>query len=499
MMGPLGTRRKALHLAVAAVTAGTLAGCSVAPKVITPAEHQALVVADRALMFVEQEPRGERITLEEAIARALKYNLEARVQMMEQVVRAGQLDLSRYEMLPTLAANAGWVTRSNENLVVSENTVTGATSTDPTLSQDRQRSTANLTLTWNILDFGVSYLQARQNADNMLIAEQRRRRLLNQVMQQVRDAYWRAATAEPLAEEARPMLEQAHQALADARSTETLRLRSPVDSLNYQKGLLQVIRSLEQIQRDEAIAKAELASLMGLPPSTRMRLVLPPKESMRVPEVALGVAEMEELALQQRPELIEEAYQKRIAALEVRKALLGMLPGLTFNFGANYDSNSYNVNNDWLDAGARVSWNLFSIASGPQAIEVAEARESLADARRLALGMAVVTQVHVGYQEYLRRRHNFEQTRALDEIEQRLFGHAERAAEAQSESPLQLIRARLAALYSEVGMYQAYSDLQSATANLYLSVGMNPLPFDVSDRDLGTLTQAVAEGMAQWQ
>lgn len=485
-------------MTVLAVAVSAATGCAVRPQPIDAESHRLLMSSDREAMYAEQEPIGETISLEEAIARAISYNLEARVALMEQEVRRGQFDLSRIEMLPRLAANAGWSTRNNEHLVVSQNTVTGTRSTDPTVSQDRERETADLTLSWNILDFGVSYLQAKQNADELLIAEQRRRQMANQIVQQVRVAYWRAATAEPLAREAKPLLVDARKALEDARQTEARRLVAPLDSLNIQKGLIEVIRNLEQVERDMTIAKVELAMLMGLPQGTRFSLQLPQAETMSLPQIDMDLASMEQLALNQRPELMEEGYQKRISALESRKALLRMLPGLNLYAGANYDSNSYLVNNSWYEAGARVSWNLLSLASGPRAMRLAEARQELGEARRQALGMAVISQVNIGYQEYLRKQYLFEQTRELHAIEQRILGHMQRGSDASAQSPLQLIRARLAALYAEVNLHQSYADAQGAAANLYVSMGLNPLPVAVEGHDLATLKTSIGQVLAQW-
>ena len=102
---------------------------------------------------------------------------------------------------------------------------------------------------------------------------------------------------------------------------------------------------------------------------------------------------MESLALTARPELREEDYRKRITAQEARKALLRMLPGIELNAGANYDSNKYLDNQSWADAGLQVSWNLFSVFSGPAARRYAEGQMDLGDLRRLALSVAVITQV----------------------------------------------------------------------------------------------------------
>ena len=60
------------------------------------------------------EPISGPLTIEEAIARALKFNLERRVRMLEEAVALGQYEAGRYDMLPKLLAQAGYRSRSED-------------------------------------------------------------------------------------------------------------------------------------------------------------------------------------------------------------------------------------------------------------------------------------------------------------------------------------------------------------------------------------------------
>lgn len=475
-----------------ALAVASLAGCAVMPEPLTESAERESILADRQRIAQAQPAPTAPVSLDEAVARSLKYNLDHRLAMMEGVLAARQLEVLRYEMLPKLAANAGWTTRSNEYLTMSNGAV------NPTASQDSNRAVWDLGLTWNILDFGVSYYQARQNADQLLIAQERQRKVVNQVVQQVRSAYWRAATAELLSKDVADMLVQARQALADARTVEKQLLAPPLETLQYQKGLVGLVKELEQLQYGEAVAKAELRSLMGLPPGSAFTVRLPTAAQMTMPEWGMGLEQMEELALLRRPELREERLQTRIASNEARKALLRLLPGVTLFATANHDSNSYLVNNNWSDAGMRVSWNLFNLLTGPKVVEASEAQQEVGEWRRMALGMAVLTQVNVGYQQFLRARGHFAQANELNRIEQRIYGHMKNAANVQAQTRLQEIRARLSSLYAEVARYQSYAELQGAIANLYVTLGMDLLPPGTTDGDLARVQVEVGKTFAQW-
>lgn len=475
-----------------------ISACAVTPVPLTQAELEELIDHDLSLTFVEQEPIDEPITLEGALARALKYNLDHRLMLMEEALRNDQLHLSRYDMLPTLTANAGYITRSNDNLNLSRDTGTDRLSTDPSISQDRNLANADLTLTWNILDFGVSYYQAHQNANQLLIANERRRRVINQIVQQVRAAYWRAATSAPLYEQVQPLLAQAEQALNDSREVEAQRLSPPLETLQYQKGLVEIVRELQGMEMDLAIAKSELASLMGLSPGQSYELALPSPEDMQAPALNLSIEKMEEIALLRRPELIEERYQQRITALDTKKAMLRLFPGLTLSTSANHNSNSYLVNQNWADAATRLSWNLMNLVSGKATLNASEAAEDVALMRRLSLNMAALTQVHVGYQQFLRASSSYQQAQILDDIEGRIFEHVSQAADNSAQSPLQRIRAQMAAIYAEVNSFRAYAEVHSALANLYVSMGLDLLPESVESHDIDHLADNIHEVLVKW-
>jgi len=168
-----------------------LAGCAVAPKPLTLQENSASAQEDLASIIAKLEPLSGPLTLPQATARAIRNNLEARVRQMDAMAQLRQLDLSRYDMLPRLALSAGYTSRSNDAFGLGYQPG-GAISSVPSAAVERSHSTYNAALTWNVLDFGLSYYRATQNADQVLVAEERRRRALQNLVLDVRLAWWRA-------------------------------------------------------------------------------------------------------------------------------------------------------------------------------------------------------------------------------------------------------------------------------------------------------------------
>lgn len=428
-------------------------------------------------MYQNQEPISAPLTLDDAIARTLKYNLENRLKMMEEALSVGQVDLARMDMLPKLVAAAGYSTRNNDLVTDSMNVSTGQPIVSNAISQDRTRTTTDLAFSWNALDFGVSYHYAHQQADRSLIVKERRRKTVQMLMQQVRHAYWLASGAQVLEGQFEPLLKNVNLALANADRVEKEKLRPPLEILNYRKSMLEIVRQIEGMRDELAQAKPSLAALMNLAPGTPFELVVPVQ--LAIPKVTMTLAQMEEKSLMQRPELFEADLQERISVAETKKALLRMLPGIEIYAGPHYDSNSYLHNNQWADAGVRVSWNLFSLFSAPKQREAAKMQVEISRVQRLALNMAVLTQTHVALREYAGRTRQYELSQTLFEIDQKILEHTHAAAANDAQSKVNEIRSGVAALMSEYRRYQSYAALQSTYGQLMVSIGENTQPADV--------------------
>ena len=78
-----------------------LAACgSVSPKPFSQAEIGERVSQDVASMYKDQEVMAAPIDFHEAAARALKYNLDYKLKLMETALSRSLHDVSTYEMLP---------------------------------------------------------------------------------------------------------------------------------------------------------------------------------------------------------------------------------------------------------------------------------------------------------------------------------------------------------------------------------------------------------------
>ena len=181
-----------LYWSLIAAAAAALSACAVHPTPFTQSEHAKAARAGRVEMTAQQEAINGPITLDEAMARAIHYNLDSRVKMMEEALAQKQLDLANFDLLPKLTASAGYTARDRLLASRSVGLASGSTTVPPSYSSDKTDRTYDIGFAWNLLDFGVSYYEAKESADHVLMLEQRRRKVIQLMMQQVREAYWQA-------------------------------------------------------------------------------------------------------------------------------------------------------------------------------------------------------------------------------------------------------------------------------------------------------------------
>lgn len=462
------------------------------PQPFTAEEIKLQVREERQRLFRDQEPLSRKVSLYDAMARAVKYNLDHQVKRIEEALARGNLDRARYDLLPRMAASVRYSERNNENGSASRSLITGAQSLEFSTSQEKQQFSADIIQVWNVLDFGVGYTQALQTADEVLISEEWRRKAVQNIVQDVRYAYWKAVNAERLLPEMDRLLKRVEQALERAREMEKTRVQDPVKTLAYQQELLETVKLLWSMRRELSMAKTELAALMNLEPGVDFSLALDHDQGQALSRL-LSLEVLEEYALEGRPELRIESYNKRISSNEVKKAMLSMLPGLEINLNANYDDNVYLYNNSWLQAGLSVSWNVFNLLTGPKTIRVAEVQQELADKRYLAAAMMVLTQVHLAHQSYYLSMKEYEIAAQLEEVLRRRLWHAEAAKKALAGSEQEEIRNQAAALSARMNRGLAQAQLQDALGRVLSSTGTDPLPAAVSADDLEAVAQFMEE------
>ncbi|GGK73537.1 TolC family protein [Amphritea balenae] len=495
----VGLLKKA-GLPVAGVAAVLLlSGCaSILPESLTSEQVAQVAALDKEKNANDVPALQGALTLEEAIARALKYNLEHRTRMLEQTYSVAQLEESRFDLLPQLNLGADYTNRSEPNLRRNESLSGGGVFDPSTVSTAQEHTVSQLGLTWSLLDYGVSYYNAKQQANQTLIATERRRKAMHQLTQKVQGTYWRAMAAQKLRAEVRKTIREADKALEDAVQVEKERIKTPMESLSYQRSLLENLRTLEAVEDELKVAKLELNALINLPVASDYALV-EPEGAAKLAALQLSLGQMETLAIANNADLREENYNVDNAVLETRKSMVKLFPGIKFSYGLKHDNDNFLVEESWQDASLSVNANLINLFSYGAVKARAESLEVLSEQRRMAMQMNLLAQVHISAQQFDSSRQQFDRADNIWRVDDRMLQITLAAQDAQTQSGLNLIASKTTTILSLLRRYQALADMHAASGQVQATLGLEPQVASLDLIGLSELTMKVKEAQENWQ
>ena len=295
-----------------------LSSCARSPKEITLNETNERVEKD--ILKIEQIKKENetwedniKIDLYTAIALAIKNNRELKIKQLETGIAYRQIDKVEFEMLPAIAANAGYSGSERYNASASATVPTtdlaGSIGTSFSTSRERDVNSQDIGFTWNALDFGLSFIRAGQEANRYLITEEMERKAEHNIVRDVIKAYWNTISADKLIKKYDPLLIEVDKALNDSQKIEELLLTKPMDALLYQKELLDIQRALQSQKEIFIDARIQLAGLMGLLPNQKFTII-PTDDPLTI--LNMDLEGMEKYALINRPELIKSHYDEKI-------------------------------------------------------------------------------------------------------------------------------------------------------------------------------------------
>ena len=373
----------------------------------------------------------ERLTLAQAVARALENNPDLAIDAPGQKAARSDFAATRAGYLPRLDFEQSYLAGNNPVFVfgtlLTQQRFTAANFALPSLnSPDAVNNLqTRVTVQQNIWDFGRTGARRGEARLGIEIADQSHADHLRQVLLQVFEGYYSASLA-------RSSLETAEIALKSAQALEA-QAKSQVESgLTVEADLLRsrVYLSTAEQQRIQArgqleIAGAQLNRLMG------EALGVPLRETAPLSPVTTPPPSEEALLAEQRQKrpdyqrLVTEVHEAELAVRARQKEFLPTLAGFTSWEADNPSLTEYGGNN-WT-AGITLRWNL--LAGGSDKAQLDAARQRLEQKRRqlAAMESAMAFEVRSAVIQY---RSAEEQVKAAQ------------AAEAESEESLRILRNR---------------------------------------------------------
>lgn len=480
---------RALKSACVVLVAG-LAAC--APRLASEPVHTGSVAAQiRADLAADTSLSVRPLDVHDAVARTLIHNQELRSERLARLLAEADAGLATAEMLPEVVASSQVYARSNVAATSSASAAAPTVRGGYAVGSERVSRSRDLSMSWNVLDFGVSYFRARQAAHKAQIAAEQQRRTTAVLIEETRVAFWQALALQRLDAGLTRLDGEMARAIADAGRLRAAGLTDPVEALSSERDLLSVRRELDQQRKGLVGADLRLRALMNFPETAP--LVLVDRPAPTIPAVGrASFGSIAEAVLVNRPEIRQAALEQRITAEEARIALLELVPNLQLVLGDQLDQNPFLLNQGWVSLASRASWQIVKLLQYPAKSQVIAGQGDLARQRTRALAIAVILQAEVALARLDQVQREHRTLVDLARVQRRLATQVEIQSHVGRSGAQVATLERMNALLAEARRDAVAGEVQGAHAAVLTSFG-----FDLADADVasGRSVDEVAAGL----
>ncbi|HSU29864.1 MAG TPA: TolC family protein [Bryobacteraceae bacterium] len=320
--------------------------------------------------------------LYELIDIAEEQNPATRVSWNRLKQAAANLGVAKSALYPTLALNVPAI--QERAFLVFPNVLL------PILKADSERmdvTTVNpvLRLNYLIFDFGERRGAIDAAHANLFVSGTALNDTHERIALQVTTSYYGVLSAKGLVDAARASLKDAEASERSVQDRLNQGLATLPNLLNAKAQLQQATYTLENSTGTEEIATSKLAQSVGLDPTSTLKI----KNMTDAPERSELEDSVEQLidhALIQRPDLLEQVGQIRVADAEIKEARSALYPTVKAQAQGGYDSmrtvtnagpTPYIHQGNW-QAQVSLSWTIFDARRRRYRIIEAEARKRVA-------------------------------------------------------------------------------------------------------------------------
>jgi outer membrane protein len=420
----------------------------------------------------------QRLSLSEAVTRALENNPDLAVDAPGQQAARSEFKATRAGYLPRLDFEQSYLAGDNPVFVfgtlLTQRRFTADNFALPSLNDPS--ATDNLqtraTMQQNIWDFGRTGNRREQARLGIEMADQSHEDHKRQVLLSVFDGYYSTSLAGDALETARLALRSAEAIESQAKARVESGLAIEADLLRSRVYLSTAKQQQIQAQGQIEAAHAQLNRLMGNP----LGATVGPTAPLAITHISLP-SEESLLAEQKkrRPDyqsLLAELRQAELAVRARSKERLPVIAGYTTWEADNPSLHEYGGSN-W-SAGITLRWNLF--AGGSDAAQLEAARQRLEQKKRQISAMDSAMALEI-------RRALIQYRAAEQQVE------AARADEAQSEESLRILRNRYdAGLATMTDLLSAETARSSVHTNLAQAVYRQRLSYAQIEYAAGILS-----------
>ena len=465
--------------ALGALSALVFAGCAPSSEIpMDSTKHLTQIKADINEIHDKSDTSGTiELSLENTIDMALRNNLDARVSSIEALIAQDNISLAEFRMMPNINASATYTRRNNDAASSSQSVITGTQSLEPSTSSDQSRRLADIETQWNIVDAVIAYLDGKVANDRALIAQERLKKVKQNIRVDTINAYWRAYAGQQTQENYQNLIKTGKTINQHVQQAYNERLISIDAMAERQKNILDQTRAITRLFDDQGLANIELKSLMAMPVHQNIHLTTDPKTAIHDYKHYNGkpTQELIESALLNRPELREIYIDRNISVKNTEKELIRTFPGLNLIYSKNYDSNSFLSDPTWINFSAALTQSITDFITLPTRYRAAQNQEKLATERRKALTAAIIAQVYIGQIRVDLAKTNYDFALRNEKIARRQARAEINKQHAGTSSKYTQYLAQSASVEATTEKYIAFAELQRAYVDMYRTLGLNVL------------------------
>lgn len=416
------------------------------------------------------------LSIYEAVARGLKYNLSYQQDLLKVVEVARQKELRRQDLLPKSQIISNFSYRSNREAFVGQRVedMQSPLSDEFYTSTDKQRRMSQYALVWNIMDFGFAYLDSQrqelQRQDNHLGALVTCGRLI----EDIEGAYWRTATYERARKKSEWLEGRVKRGLYLSQQMAKQDPDRAQEQLYYQRELIDIYRWYKSIYIGTSAAPGELARLLNLPMQEAL-LINSDEPHRQLTALPMDPNRLVLMAFHKRPEIRQRLLQETITKIAARQEMLKSYPNISFFLGGGEDTNSFTLNKNYLKLGADLTWNMLELAKRQERKALAQTRRQQSILQTEMMAGVVAAQVSMAIAEFSEREKEIELAWRAVDIQEEITNKTQLKMEQGDGQEIYVIKEELMRELAILRRDISRADHQIARSRLIRSLGVNDI------------------------
>lgn len=415
------------------------------------------------------------IDLRRAIKLAIDNNLEYKLEKLRVALAYKQYDLAKMDMYPQLNTTFSYEHRHRDYIKTLDATLVTGSSSQSLIPHTIK--SGNITFSWNILDFGVSYMLAKQAGDRYRLAQEQRKIVTAKLMNEVIKNYLLAYYGQELSIKIAETENEVNQAIANIDQALDNRIGQRDKFIQTKKLLMQGYREIKNFVISFNQAKDNLLNLINYNSkeqlgASNINLLPPEKYLTELPVVSNDLINLDTIALYYRPELVQELYKLKELSKQKLLVALEKLPSFGFALGYNYDSDKFLKYQNWWRDNLTVAWNILNLATIPAARDTVQTQIEAEELTYLASSAVILSEIRAVLYNYKVLKYDYLLAEKESKYTNDNYQHSLNMVASDLLDEQSLLPNKLELLKIELAKIKTFIDARSLFEDLILSLGL---------------------------